>query len=136
MGKIRVNEFHFVRGSLLALASMLVTAGSTSSEAKYVVSVDCEVGQVAVLENRAHVFCDQQYQSGTTRPISPQVYRYFAVPTSVTLDRLAADRLIRMASSSPSGKIRIWFDVDDTSAASYGCLARDCRRPLSISSIQ
>lgn len=113
-----------------------ITVWALCAEAAPVIStVDCQVGEVSVLSNRIHVKCSTQYIAGTDTKIALQIIRYFALPIGSTLERFEAERLSLLATRTPSGRLRVTFDANDTSATSYGCAKSDCRRPIVLSTV-
>jgi hypothetical protein len=82
---------------------------------------------VGLFIDRVHIYC------GSTTPISnaPQLssaIHWFAVPTAP--DSAQASRFMSLLQTSVITAKPIWMQVNpnDTSGASYGCGAGDCRR--------
>lgn len=76
----------------------------------------CTPNNVAVYSSRIHVRCNESYSG----------IRYFAYPTR---DAAAAARYLSLLTSAQVAghTLSILYDPADTSGASYGCAASDCR---------
>lgn len=87
----------------------------------------CNPADVAQLESRIHIRCDQPISDGAA------AISWFALPTvgsgdeSKTASRFMAVGMMAIAIGKP---INFWFIPGDTSGASYGCGADNCRRPV------
>jgi len=101
----------------ILLASFLLAASVPSASAE--VFLSCDIQAVGSFGNRVHVLCDQPY-TGTS-------ISYFATPAS---DPAMASRMasIALVSQVTGAFARIYFDLGDTSGASFGCQASDCRK--------
>ncbi len=98
----------------------LVLAVPTEAFAVDLRSGLCTPLEVSELTNRVHVQC--------TSPVAGTSIVYFAEDTS---ERERANRLLGMflIAQALGSDLFVRFDLDDQSAASFGCLANDCRRP-------
>jgi hypothetical protein len=106
----------------LGLAVMFAALLTTQQAAAAVHSFACDVREVATLHNRVHLLCNIQ-----------GYLMYLAVPTSSPDE---AQRLLAMGNAAltapPGQTFWVTYDVTDYQGTAYGCLAKDCRRPLAF----
>ena len=81
----------------------------------------CTPLEVSEVTNRIHVQC--------TNPVAGTSIVYFAEDTN---ERERTNRLLGMflIAHALGADLFVRFDLDDMSAASFGCLVNDCRRPI------
>ena len=78
----------------------------------------CTPTEVAAFENRIHIRCEQTLDDGI---------RYIALPTT---DSGHASRVLTLMTSPALARrvLRVRYDPDDLTGASFGCQNRNCRR--------
>jgi len=112
--------------STLLLGTALALPALARADEDYgpnIITDPCPVLEVATFANRVHVKCQQ---GGTT------LVPFFAVPTGSASE---ATRLVTLGSAAlmGAGKLEITYEVTSTTdIEAFGCLKRDCRRPLQL----
>jgi len=118
-------EKYTVLGVIAAgLFAAFSTLGASAAQAGTFV---CSPQEVAYFENRVHVLCiNSTFDRATGATI-----RYIAVPVA---DPAAVAMLTSFGTAgfAFSRGLRVTFQDGDLSGEEYGCIAGDCRRPLSI----
>jgi hypothetical protein len=107
--------------ALAFAASATLTFPFPASSSEY----SCKPTEVTVWQNRVHVRCTQSVNDGST------AIWYWAVATS---DAERANRFLSAGSTALVSGRTLYFSwtAGDTSGVAYGCLARDCRTPVSF----
>ena len=82
---------------------------------------------VGLFLDRVHIYCSTTSPVGGAPALSSAIH-WFAVPT--TTDSATASRFMSLLQTAMITAKPIWVFVDpnDTSGASFGCAAGDCRR--------
>ena len=104
-------------GAILALPASVRAYDGNEVWAK-----TCKVTEVATYPNRVHVLCVGPYTNDIV---------YFASPTTNSAE---AARLVTLGTSAltSAGNLYVVYDLWNTDAASYGCAAHNCRRPIEM----
>lgn len=109
-------------GAVLALPASALAQSALDPSGGTVTSI-CKVIEVATFLNRVHVRCDPKYD--TSSPL------FYASPTSNPSE---ATRLVTLGSAAlmGAGDLLVVWEAFVSDAEAFGCLAKDCRRPVEI----
>lgn len=105
--------------------ALVVVAGVCASTSVMATDFSCKPTEVAVFANRIHVRCSEPALDGG------DAIWFWAVST---VDAQHANRFLSTVATAfvSRRKLVLGFDPGDTSGASFGCLAHDCRVPWKI----
>ena len=108
------------RASLgVVISALLILSSATQAFAAF---YTCNSVDVATYANRVHVRCDKAASGGIV---------FFAVATANSAHAARILSVLMMAHLT-TRKIVVEYNPNDTSGTSFGCLAHDCRRLLSV----
>jgi hypothetical protein len=102
-----------------AVACALATAPAANAA----VYTACDIATVGAFGNRVHIRCDQPYPTTTIQ--------YFAVPATKR-DMANHVEAIALTAQVTGATVYVYFDPADTSGASIGCQASDCRLATAV----
>lgn len=109
-------------GLCFAAATLALIPHTASAEP---LTAGCTVREVAVFTDRVHVLCS----ASATATFGGLREAYFSVEANSPI----ANGLVTLASQAVASQRRILITFDSSTGANpAGCLARDCRRVLSV----
>jgi hypothetical protein len=116
----RASSSPIARASLAVVISALLILGSATQA--FAARHTCNSVDVATFANRVHVRCDRATNGGIV---------FFAVATANSAHAARILSVLMMAHLT-TRKIIVEYNPNDTTGTSFGCLAHDCRRLLSV----
>jgi hypothetical protein len=120
MMQLHASQFLIARVSFVVVISVSLIFGSATKA--FAARHTCNSVDVAAFANRIHVRCDIAASGGIV---------FFAVATANSAHAARILSVLMMAHLT-TRKIIIEYNPNDTTGTSFGCLANDCRRLLSV----
>lgn len=116
----------FFAGRLLNKPMNVQAQEDPGDETRAVVSFNCEIEQVAIYSDRAHIKCDNSIVVGTDN------VSYFAIANDkeneMLINRVMA---IGLTNLSMNRYVNVWFSSVSSNNPS-GCQSNDCRKLLAL----